>query len=55
MDNLFTSCHVTCHRCRHEWTYMGSRLASLLRSRKPVRVQCPRCQCRVIMEASNAV
>ena len=38
----------------HEWTYMGNRLASLLRSKKPVKVQCPKCHNKVKMDIKNA-
>ncbi|MDD1704246.1 MAG: hypothetical protein LUP97_03315 [Methanoregula sp.] len=54
MESLYTSCRVTCHRCSHEWTYRGSRLTSLVRSRRTVKLSCPRCQCRVAMEVENA-
>ena len=55
MQNQYTSCRLTCHRCGHAWTYMGIRLAGLNRPARPVRVQCPRCKARVALEAKNAV
>lgn len=55
MEYEYTSCRVTCHRCAHRWTYMGNRLLSLQRSRRPVRVGCPRCHAKVIMNAQEAV
>jgi hypothetical protein len=54
MQTQYTSCRLTCHRCSHAWTYMGIRLASLNRSGRPVKVQCPRCKARVAMEVKNA-
>jgi hypothetical protein len=33
---------------------MGIRLASLNRSARAVKVQCPRCKARVAMEVKNA-
>jgi hypothetical protein len=55
MQSQYTSCRLTCHRCSHAWTYMGIRLASLNRSARPVKVQCPRCKARVAMEVKNAI
>jgi hypothetical protein len=54
MQSQYTSCRLTCHRCSHAWTYMGIRLASLNRSARAVKVQCPRCKARVAMEVKNA-
>jgi hypothetical protein len=54
MQSQYTSCRLTCHRCSHAWTYMGIRLASLNRSARPVKVQCPRCKARVAMDVKNA-
>jgi hypothetical protein len=54
MECQYTSCNVTCHRCGHAWTYMGSRLSSLSRTRKPVRVGCPRCYAKVALLAGAA-
>jgi hypothetical protein len=47
MQGQYTSCHLTCHRCGHAWTYMGIRLAGLKPLARPVKVQCPRCKARV--------
>jgi hypothetical protein len=55
MQSQFTSCRLSCHRCSHAWTYMGIRLASLSRTARPVKVQCPRCKARVAMEIRNAI
>ncbi|NMB79960.1 MAG: hypothetical protein GYA23_12805 [Methanomicrobiales archaeon] len=55
MESQYTSCRMTCHRCSHAWTYMGTRLYSLQRSRHPVRVPCPRCHSKVIMDINEAV
>gem|GEM_PF-1173386 len=54
MESQYTSCRLTCHKCGHEWTYMGIRLAGLNRSRKPVRARCPRCTVNVVMDVRNA-
>ncbi len=54
MQSQYTSCRLMCHRCRHAWTYMGIRLASLKQTGKPVSVQCPRCKARVPMDVKNA-
>ncbi|MFA5001832.1 MAG: hypothetical protein WC502_02525 [Methanolinea sp.] len=40
---MLTSIRVKCHRCGWEWTYMGSKLALLGTSRRPVRVKCSKC------------
>ncbi|NLD57461.1 MAG: hypothetical protein GX651_04925 [Methanomicrobiales archaeon] len=54
MECQYTSCRVTCHRCSHTWTYMGTRLTSLERSRRPVKVPCPRCHAKVVMDTKDA-
>jgi hypothetical protein len=51
---MYSSCRVTCHRCTHEWTYMGIRLTSLSTSRRPVKVYCSRCHTYVRLDARNA-
>jgi len=55
MECQYTSCRMTCHRCSHAWTYMGTRLFSLQRSRKTVKVPCPRCHTKVTMDVREAV
>nr|WP_319375717.1 hypothetical protein [uncultured Methanoregula sp.] len=54
MECLYTSCRITCHRCGHIWTYMGNRLFSLQRSKKPVKVGCPHCYAKVTMDVKEA-
>jgi hypothetical protein len=54
MESQYTSCRLFCPRCGHAWTYMGIRLAGLIRSAKPVKVQCPKCKAHVAMELKNA-
>lgn len=54
MECQYTSCYVTCHRCNHAWTYMGIRLASLNRSRRPVKVGCPKCHAKVVLQVKEA-
>ncbi|MGA2122206.1 MAG: hypothetical protein ABSG49_09225 [Methanoregula sp.] len=54
MECQYTSCRVTCHRCSHTWTYMGSRLSSLQRSRRPVKVGCPKCHAKATLHEKEA-
>lgn len=43
---------ITCHRCGHEWTYMGSKLELIQREKpkKPVRIWCPRCRAMIRLD-----
>ncbi|MGB7788107.1 hypothetical protein [Methanoregula sp.] len=54
MECQYSSCSVTCHRCGHAWIYMGSRLSSLSRTRRKVRIGCPRCYAKVELLAEGA-
>lgn len=51
---MYSSCEVTCHNCGHAWVYMGKWMARLGYSRRPVRVQCPKCRAAAAMDAKNA-
>ncbi|HON82201.1 MAG TPA: hypothetical protein PLN56_08100 [Methanoregulaceae archaeon] len=46
-----TSIRVTCPRCGSERTYMGTKLALIGRSRRPVRIKC--LQCRATIRIDN--
>lgn len=54
MECQYTSCRLSCHRCGHTWTYMGTRLSGLRPEARPVKVQCPRCKVQVAMDVRNA-
>jgi DNA-directed RNA polymerase subunit RPC12/RpoP len=43
---------ITCHRCGHEKTYMGSRLELIQREKpqKPARIWCPRCRAMIRLD-----
>jgi ribosomal protein L40E len=50
---MITSVRAKCRKCGHEWTYMGSRLELIGKTRRPVHVICGRCKARVRIDALN--
>ncbi|HOB58604.1 MAG TPA: hypothetical protein PKL40_00875 [Methanoregulaceae archaeon] len=40
---MLTSIRVTCPRCGWERTYMGTKLALIETSKRPVRIRCSKC------------
>ncbi len=41
---MITDIIVTCHRCGHTWTYMGSKIEAVRRGERSIRVQCKKCR-----------
>jgi hypothetical protein len=51
--DMLTSIRVTCHRCGHEKTYMGSKLALIETSRRPVRIKCSHCSASIRIDRNK--
>ena len=50
--SMQSSMWIACHRCGHEWLYMGSKVELIQREKpkKPVRIWCLRCRAMIRLD-----